>query len=42
MIWDQKEKMAIDINKENEKWDKYVENKTGIIYNNIVNQLKGM
>jgi hypothetical protein len=29
-------------NMEKVKWNKYVENKTGILYNDIVDQLKGM
>ena len=41
MIWDQKEEMErkfLYIN----RWNKGVENKTGILYNDIVDQSKGM
>ncbi len=43
MIRDQKEKMAMAMYVYQwRKWNKYVENKMGILYNNTVNQLKGM
>jgi hypothetical protein len=47
MLYDMRQKKKkkcqdkLCISMEKMKWNKYVENKTGILYNDIVDQLKG-
>lgn len=42
MLWDQKEKMAREMYIDIFKGNNGVEKKTGILYNDTVQQLKGM